>query len=272
MLSEQEAIEVFCDFLECDQYEIEASWEDERGEWHFVIDNQEYLVNQDREVLPLVDPYEDLDESLALGSRAATLKLMDDPGIRKLLDRATRGHFQDLEVDDRGYVNFSGSIDLSGERLDKIPVPFGTVGDCFYCHENQLRTLEGAPESVGGEFYCYNNQLRTLEGAPKSVGGSFYCHENRLRTLEGAPKSVGLSFYCHDNQLRTLEGAPKSVNGSFYCHQNQLLSLKGAPTSVGRDFNCSDNPYLTEDEITRYFESGAVRGDFEENTFTRASS
>lgn len=52
MLSEQEAIEVFCDFLECDQYEIEASWEDERGEWHFVIDNQEYLVNQDREVLP----------------------------------------------------------------------------------------------------------------------------------------------------------------------------------------------------------------------------
>ena len=52
LLSEEEAIELFCAFVECDPYEIEASWEDERGDWHFVIDNQEYLVDQDREVRP----------------------------------------------------------------------------------------------------------------------------------------------------------------------------------------------------------------------------
>jgi hypothetical protein len=110
--------------------------------------------------------------------RESTLKALKDPRIRKLLDQATGGHFRDLEVDDRGYVNYQGDISLSYMRLEKIPVPFGTVGGYFDCYSNQLQTLEGAPTSVGGNFNCAYNQLTSLQGAPESVGGSFYCSEN----------------------------------------------------------------------------------------------
>ena len=37
----------------------------------------------------------------------------------------------------------------------------------------------GAPREVGGDFYCRNNHLTSLEGAPLKVGVSFfYCENN----------------------------------------------------------------------------------------------
>jgi hypothetical protein len=145
-------------------------------------------------------------------------------------------------------------------RLEKIPVPFGTVGGGFHCSYNQLTSLTGAPESVGGYFDCSRNQLTSLQGAPASVGGDFYCYSNQLQTLEGAPESVGGNFFCYSNQLQTLEGAPKSVGGEFDCAYNQLQTLEGAPKSVGGGFYCSENPDLPEEEVRRYRESKAVRG------------
>ena len=40
-----------------------------------------------------------------------------------------------------------------------------------------------------GNFYCYNNQLTTLEGAPKEVGGDFDCYNNQLTTEDNKPKT-----------------------------------------------------------------------------------
>jgi hypothetical protein len=44
--------------------------------------------------------------------------------------------------------------------------------------DNQLTSLEGAPQSVGGYFSCSNNHLTSLKGAPQSVDGVFYCYNN----------------------------------------------------------------------------------------------
>ena len=54
---------------------------------------------------------------------------------------------------------------------------------------------------VTGYFYCNNNNLTSLEGAPKEVGGGFYCSSNNLTSLEGAPKKVGGSFNCYGNPV-----------------------------------------------------------------------
>jgi hypothetical protein len=48
----------------------------------------------------------------------------------------------------------------------------------FYCDNNRLTSLVGAPQTVGINFYCQNNQLTSLEGAPQTFDGSFYCHGN----------------------------------------------------------------------------------------------
>ena len=100
----------------------------------------------------------------------------------------------------KGKWNVPGDLYLSGLGLTQLP-PMGVVGGGFYCGNNQLTSLEGAPKEVGGDFYCDGNQLTSLEGAPEEVGGGFYCYSNQLTSLKGAPKEVGGGFWCYDNPL-----------------------------------------------------------------------
>jgi len=69
---------------------------------------------------------------------------------------------------------------------------------------------------VKGDFFCCNNSLTSLEGAPKKVGGGFYCEYNSLTTLKGAPEKVGSDFNCSNNSLTSLEGLPKVIGGDLY--------------------------------------------------------
>ena len=149
---------------------------------------------------------------------------------------------ENYTINTDGSIDGDGDVNLSGQGFIKLPLKFGRVGGNFYCHNNQLTSLEGCPQSVGGDFYCNDNQLTTLEGSPREVGRHFNCNDNQLTTLEGAPREVGGHFNCNDNQLTTLEGGPREVGGSFYCYNNQLTTLEGGPREVGGVFNCYYNP------------------------------
>jgi hypothetical protein len=116
------------------------------------------------------------------------------------------------------------------------------VNGDFDCVQQNLTDFKGvAFGHVSGYFYCDNNQLTSLEGAPQKVGDVFDCRSNRLTSLEGAPLTVGRGFYCGNNRLTSLVGAPLTV-GNFICNNNQITSLKGAPQTVGTIFHCNDNP------------------------------
>jgi hypothetical protein len=162
-----------------------------------------------------------------------------------------------------GLVDIDGNFDCSDRSLiDFAGVRFGKVTGYFECSYNQLRSLEGAPQSVGGSFLCNNNKLGSLEGAPQSVGGDFLCRSNWLKSLEGAPQSVGGGFYCSNNGLKSLEGAPQSVGGDFWCYNNDLKSLEGAPQSVGGGFYCSDNGLSSLEGAPQSVGGGFVCDDF----------
>ena len=142
------------------------------------------------------------------------------------------------------------------------------TGD-FDFFNNQLKSLEGCPQTVGGSFSCGYNQLKSLEGCPQTVGGSFYCSYNHLESLEGCPQTVGRDFYCSDNQLKSLEGCPQIVGGDFNCSRcgsNQLKSLEGCPQKVHGYFNCGNNPSLTSLARINFYVheiNGADGADFE---------
>ena len=151
------------------------------------------------------------------------------------------GKYYDIFHLPRGFV-VNGNLDLSEMDLTELPdMSTVSVKGGFYCEDNQLTSLAGAPQSVGAEFDCRNNQLKSLAGAPQSVGDDFDCRNNQLTSLAGAPQSVGGNFDCRNNQLTSLQGAPQSVGGSFDCGHNQLTSLAGAPQSVGGYFDCRNN-------------------------------
>jgi len=136
-----------------------------------------------------------------------------------------------------------GNLDLSGMNLTELPAILSnvTVGGTFYCNNNRLTSLSGAPQRVDGHFNCSNNSLTSLSGAPQHVRGYFYCSYNSLTSLSGAPQHVGGNFYCYSNSLTSLSGAPQRVGGDFYCSYNKLTSLSGAPQHVVGDFYCTNN-------------------------------
>ena len=91
-------------------------------------------------------------------------------------------------------VKVNGYVNLSNLGLTEIPINFTEVYGNFYCYENKLTSLEGAPEKVGGSFWCSWNKLTTLEGCPKEVGGFFDCSYNPLKSFEGKPEFIGDEF------------------------------------------------------------------------------
>jgi hypothetical protein len=106
-----------------------------------------------------------------------------------------------------------GDLDLSNMNLTKLPdiLKDITVGGNFYCGNNNLTSLEGAPKSVGASFACSNNKLTSLQCDHITVGGDFYCSFNKLTSLVGAPKSVGEDFICHSNNVKFTEQDVRAV-------------------------------------------------------------
>ena len=141
-----------------------------------------------------------------------------------------------------GLVDVKGDFNCSDQGLiDFKGVKFGMVDDSFYCGNNALTSLVGAPQEVGHDFDCRNNQLTSLVGAPQEVGHDFDCMNNQLTSLMGAPQEVGRDFDSRNNALTSLVGAPQVINGSFDCGNNALASLEGAPHKVGKGFWCDNN-------------------------------
>ena len=59
-----------------------------------------------------------------------------------------------------GLVDVKGRFSCSSQGLtDFKGVKFGMVGGYFNCADNQLTSLEGAPQTVGDYFYCENNPV-----------------------------------------------------------------------------------------------------------------
>ncbi len=122
-----------------------------------------------------------------------------------------------------GIVDVEGDVNISGRNLKKIPIKFGRVSGGFYCYNNNLTSLQGAPNEVGREFGGSNNSLTSLQGAPNEVGGDFYCDDNNLTSLQGAPNKVGGDFYCYNNPLISLQGLPKIIKRGIYCDDKRMF-------------------------------------------------
>ncbi len=135
-----------------------------------------------------------------------------------------RYNISNWNLNSNGLVDVDDKVKLFGRGLKKLPLKFGEVTGGFFCENNQLTSLEGAPHKVGGGFSCSNNQLTSLEGAPNTVGGIFNCENNQLTSLEGAPNTVSSHFFCHSNNIRSFDGL-MNIGGYFYCWTNPLFSI-----------------------------------------------
>lgn len=96
------------------------------------------------------------------------------------------------------FVNVNGSVHLNSMDLIELPIKFGTVGGDFYCYDNKLTSLKGAPKVVGKDFYCSYNKLTTLNDAPEEVGGVFNCSHNKVQFTKDDVREVSnVEGYIH---------------------------------------------------------------------------
>jgi hypothetical protein len=134
---------------------------------------------------------------------------------------------------DDGYFLVKGNIDLSYKNLTRLPdLSRAILTESFFCHNNALTSLEGAPRAVGLRFSASSNRLTDLKGAPRFVGEDFSVAFNDLVTLEGAPQTVTESFNCDNNpRLASLKHAPVAVGYLFECRRCALADLEHLPLS-----------------------------------------
>jgi hypothetical protein len=106
-----------------------------------------------------------------------------------------------------GTLFVPGSLFISHNGLTKLPdLSAVAVGGDFFCHNNKLTSLKGAPHTVGGDFWCYNNQLTLLEHALNEV----QTPEERLRRIffmgRGARVFTSASFGQASARIYSLTG------------------------------------------------------------------
>ena len=130
-----------------------------------------------------------------------SFKLFESSNDQEIHDICKQFNIKNYSINLDGLVDVDGDVNLDSRKLSKLPIKFGRVSGGFYCRDNQLTSLKGAPSYVGRNFYCSYNKLTSLEGAPNHVGGDFYCGDNNLESLEFAPSYVYRDFYCGGNPV-----------------------------------------------------------------------
>ena len=85
-----------------------------------------------------------------------------------------------------------GDVNLSDLHLKQLPeiLKDVSINGHFFCSNNNLTSLDGAPNTVDEDFYCGDNKLTSLTGAPKTVGGDFYCDNNPVKFTETQVRAI----------------------------------------------------------------------------------
>jgi hypothetical protein len=119
----------------------------------------------------------------------------------------------------------------------------------FSVVNNKLTSLKDSQTKiVKGVFNISNNNLRNLEGCPQTCGG-FIASNCGLESLAGGPEEVHGDFIIVHNSLTSLEGGPGLVSGTYDCSNNKLMSLDGITRNRTKKIRANDNPGNFEKQL-----------------------
>ena len=103
-------------------------------------------------------------------------------------------NIENATLTDEGQINVDGDVNLSNKNLTDpdMTAKFGKVTGNFECQNNNLTSLDFAPDCVGGDFNCSYNNINDFDNIPiKHVGGKFYAYgadPDKLSKLKGIVK------------------------------------------------------------------------------------
>lgn len=99
--------------------------------------------------------------------------------LTKIANFITKYGIKNATLTDEGQINVDGDVNLSNKNLTDpdMTAKFGKVTGNFECQNNNLTSLDFAPDCVGGDFKCSYNNINDFDNLPiKHVGGNFYAY------------------------------------------------------------------------------------------------
>lgn len=99
--------------------------------------------------------------------------------IIKAIKFINKYNIQNATLTDEGQINVDGDVNLSNKNLtdSDMTAKFGRVTGNFECQNNELTSLDFAPEFVGGIFDCSNNNINDFNNITiKHIEGNFYAY------------------------------------------------------------------------------------------------
>ena len=137
-----------------------------------------------------------------------------------------------------GSISVAGNLDISHKNLTQLPdLSQVIVGGSFFCSDNLLTSLAGAPQSVGGHFFCSRNQLKSLEGAPNKftmLGSDF----GNFPSWEAVPEQLRTS----PETKSRLEQDRARERATAMDKEVQATTVLQAPIKVGAPFKFKRRP------------------------------
>jgi hypothetical protein len=127
---------------------------------------------------------------------------------------------QNYTINADGSIDVEGNVNLTDYNLTQLPLQFRKVTGNFYCHRNQLNSLEESPREVGGDFSCHYNKIWSFIG-PERIGGDFYFYFNPIEVIYNwfkTPELIERSTLMYSELF-------KHYNGNWYIDVDILEQL-----------------------------------------------
>lgn len=162
-------------------------------------------------------------------------------GIAKKISRS-------LILDNTSIASFEGAEDTEVGSMVSAQECYFLVtcegfpkaqGDIILSNCENLKSLEGLPESIVGTLYIDScKKLRSLKGCPKIIGEGLYARESSIASFLGGPASVGKNCVLSGCPIKSLKWCPKSVDNLFIVERCPLnLDDTGTPEYVGGKYS-----------------------------------
>lgn len=102
-------------------------------------------------------------------------------------------------INSNGSIDVDGNVELSFNRLKRLPIKFNYVSGSFDISCNKLTTLEGLPKHIGGYLNLDYNDIEVLN-IDLICNYSISIGENPIKRIEYINPNIIGNIRIHNNQ------------------------------------------------------------------------
>ena len=108
------------------------------------------------------------------------------------------------KIDNKFIINSYTDVNISGQKIEKLPFKFGTIDGSFDCSFNKLISFKNAPEYVLHDFLGVCNNCDDITFLPIHVGNNIDISFNPISSIKTLLSTFG-GHLIHNIKHKTIE-------------------------------------------------------------------